>query len=1086
MAAHRSSRRNGHGTVKEATEDRSGVPGRTARRARRAAPLAGGLLLILGGLGLGAAPAFASGGSPVTVPAPSSQSGTVSVSASGTTGAAKLWTVPAGVSQVTFTVAGGAGGSGADASLLISASGGRGGSGEEVSGTLPVEAGEVLWLEAGGDGGNATASSTSNGILSVCTASAGTVSKPGAGGSVGTPSGSNAPSLASSVLNALAGGTGGPSEPSAGYASVDNCEPGAGGGGGAASFILAELPGQTSPQFAAIAGAGGGGGGAGSSDGNNGGSGGGWGSGQPGNGGNGGGSGSAGQGGQGGVGGSQFGGPGGGRCKTLVSTICLAPTGGGGGGGGGGYDPVTNSATNGDGGQGGAYVGVQGGGGGGAGGGFCPTSSTPPAHNPLGASCSVIGKNSGAGSVTIKYTVTTPGIALASKSGTNQVSATYDSNGTPVPLELELSVPNGSATPTGSLNLDLIDSVIPRSAIPLGSVPLGGSSKTGSSTAGSCSSSGSFQTCTWSLTVDLPSFFAPISGVFYWLYASYSGDSSLAPTGNSDEVGVQLNAPTPPPSTSPTFTVTLSAPGIVDLGQSVTVTAHVSASTGKTVTSGTVEFSESPRSSFPNFTTLTCDGKTSVPVSNGAATCTISFDVQGPVFLNASYTPPGSSSPIVGGWVLLVVTPTTTALTASTTTPLVGQAVTVTASVSSVLGPVPSGSVEFLEAPNGSGTFHPISCGSSSTVAVSNGKATCALTLSSLGTVLLQARYQPPSGTTFQASTSGTLALIAQVPPPVPTTPTPPRPTTTAVQVVSPAAPPYRPASPIGVQATVSATGSQAPSGTVTFSAVDAAGASTVLCSAVPLGAGSSGTGSTGSATASCTTSFAASGPETILASFQPASSTWEASSGTTTLVVAVVPVVRIVPATATPTVGQADQFTASVLTPGGQPITSGLVTMTASGGAGQQVLCSDQALSAAGQVTCSGTFPTVGTVVVTASYLGSGDSILPGSATTTVTVQAAPVTSAGHGGPTTSSASSPPTSISTSVGASAPATSPSANSGTSAPSTPSGSAVVVPSVHTGEPWAGPWWWVAAGSLAGAGLALVAWGARRRLVRRPG
>jgi hypothetical protein len=1088
VPADRSSRRIGERGAK----DQRWIPDQATSRARRLTPLGVGALLVLGSLGVGAAPAFASGGSTVTVPPPSTQTKTVSISASGTTGAAQTFTVPAGVSQVTFTLKGGAGGSGAGASLLITASGGGGGSGEVVTGTLPVTTGEQLELEAGGQGGNATASKPTT-LFDVCTAAGNNVSSPGTGGGVGTPSTSALPLPAGVSGSALSGGSGGYSEPqSSGYASVDNCEPGAGGGGGAASFLLAERSGSSS-AFAAIAAAGGGGGGAGSSDGNNGGAGGGWGSGSPGNGGNGGGTGSAGSGGQGGAGGTSTGGDGGGKCSALVPSLCFAPTGGGGGGGGGGYDPVTGN-TNGDGGQGGAYVGVQGGGGGGAGGGFCPTSSTPSTYNPLGATCMVAGQQSGPGSAKLSYTATTPGIALASPSGTNQVSATYDTSGTPVPLELELSTPTGSATPTGSVDMILLDTQFPSNAIPLGSVPLGGSSRNGSSTFQSCSSaSGGFQTCTWDLTVDVPGFFAPISGVSYSLEAYYQGDSSLAPTGDSDPVSLQLSLPQPPPSTSPTTTVTLSAPGSVDAGQPVTVTAQVSASSGGTVTSGTVQFSFGllnaliPPLPGQSLTPLECDGKTSVAVSNGTATCTTRFDVEGQVVLEATFTPPsGSSLPKAQSAprTLVVVVPTTTTLDASTTTPLVGQAVTLAATVSSALGPVPSGSVSFLEAANGSSSFRAVSCGSSTTVSVSNGQATCALTLSRPGTVLVRASFEPPSGTTFQPSTSATLALTAQAPPVTPGTPPAPLPTTTAVQVVSPATPPYRPGSPVGLQATVSATGSQAPSGTVTFTAVDAAGTSTVLCSAVPLSPGSAG-----SATADCTASFAASGPETIQASYQPASSTWAASSGSTSLVVAIVPVVQLVPATASPMVGQIDVLTATVLTPGGQPVTSGSVTITASQGTSQQVLCADQPVSGAGQVACPGTFATAGSVVVTAAYLGSGDSVLPGSATTTVTVQAAPVTLASQGATPTSGSTSPSTtaaatSATGSTGAPAPLTSPS--SGTSAPSTTSGSAVVVPSVHTGEPWSGSWWWVAAGSLAGVGLALVAWGSRRRLARRTG
>jgi hypothetical protein len=58
------------------------------------------------------------------------------------TGAAQYWTVPAGVTQATFTLYGGAGGT-------INNGSGPGGSGAEVTGTLPVTPGSVLQVNVG-------------------------------------------------------------------------------------------------------------------------------------------------------------------------------------------------------------------------------------------------------------------------------------------------------------------------------------------------------------------------------------------------------------------------------------------------------------------------------------------------------------------------------------------------------------------------------------------------------------------------------------------------------------------------------------------------------------------------------------------------------------------------------------------------------------------------------------------------------------------------------------------------------------------------------------------------------------------------
>jgi len=57
------------------------------------------------------------------------------------------WTVPAGVTSVNITAIGGAGGG--EAGL-----GGGGGLGAKVTGVLPVEAGEVLTISVGGNGGS--------------------------------------------------------------------------------------------------------------------------------------------------------------------------------------------------------------------------------------------------------------------------------------------------------------------------------------------------------------------------------------------------------------------------------------------------------------------------------------------------------------------------------------------------------------------------------------------------------------------------------------------------------------------------------------------------------------------------------------------------------------------------------------------------------------------------------------------------------------------------------------------------------------------------------------------------------------------
>lgn len=128
------------------------------------------------------------------------------------TGAAQTFTVPAGVTSVTFTVlSAGGGGGGQDAN----GAGGAGGSGAAVSGTYTVTPGNVLNVYVGGGGGLGASGATCSGG--------------GVGGS-----------------NSIKGGTGG------GAGCSGNS--GAGGGGGAASWVS-----TSSGTVLLVAGGGGGG-----------------------------------------------------------------------------------------------------------------------------------------------------------------------------------------------------------------------------------------------------------------------------------------------------------------------------------------------------------------------------------------------------------------------------------------------------------------------------------------------------------------------------------------------------------------------------------------------------------------------------------------------------------------------------------------------------------------------------------------------------------------------------------------------------------------------------------------------------------
>jgi Domain of unknown function DUF11/Putative Ig domain len=119
---------------------------------RRLAAWTAASLLAGGGLAgvslLAGAPAAAADTGP-DCPAAVVSGATATVTC-GYTGGSQYWTVPAGITQATFTVYGAAGGQ------AIGDESGAGGFGAEVSGTLPVTAGTVLQVNAGQAGQQGT------------------------------------------------------------------------------------------------------------------------------------------------------------------------------------------------------------------------------------------------------------------------------------------------------------------------------------------------------------------------------------------------------------------------------------------------------------------------------------------------------------------------------------------------------------------------------------------------------------------------------------------------------------------------------------------------------------------------------------------------------------------------------------------------------------------------------------------------------------------------------------------------------------------------------------------------------------------
>lgn len=218
--------------------------------------------------------------------------------------------------------------------------------------------------------------------------------------------------------------------------------------------------------------------------------------------------------------------------------------------------------------------------------------------------------------------------------------------------------------------------------------------------------------------------------------ATYLGDTTYG-TSTSSAVSVTI-------SKASTTTSLTSTPNPSASGQSVTLTATVAGPAGATTKpSGTV--------TFLNGTTSLGTGT----LNNGVATLAVSKLAIGSNSITASYGGDASNNTSTSSAVTQTVVQgsTTTSLTASSTTPVAYQMVTLTATVSVATGSgTPSGSVEFFV--NG------LSVG---TATISSGKATLNTNAFPIGTDSVKATYQGDSNFTGSSSsavsiTSGTNA----------------------------------------------------------------------------------------------------------------------------------------------------------------------------------------------------------------------------------------------------------------------------------------------------------------------------------------
>jgi hypothetical protein len=419
--------------------------------------------------------------------------------------------------------------------------------------------------------------------------------------------------------------------------------------------------------------------------------------------------------------------------------------------------------------------------------------------------------------------------------------------------------------------------------------------------------------------------------------ASFAGTSSYAAS-----VSSPVMVTVAPETTTTTINASSTTPSF---GSSVAFTATVSANGGP-ATSGMV--------TFLNGATAIGTGTVN---SAGMATISLSTLPSGANSITASFAGTqsfaGSVSPPVT--VLVARTTTTTSLTVATTNPAFGASVAITATVSANGNPATSGVVTFIDGATaiGTGTVN------------SNGVATISLSTLPSGADSITARY------------AGTQSFAASVSNPVTVTVAPA--TTTTVLTVSSTTPSF--GSGVAFTATISANGSQATSGVVTF-----------LNGATAIGTGT--VNSNGVATISL--SSLPSGANSITASFAGTQSFAASVSNPVTVTVALATTTTVLTASATnPAFGSNVALTATVTAKAG-PAASGVVTFLDGATA-----LGTGTVNSSGVATISRSTLPSGADSITASYAGTQSFAASVSSPVTVTVAQATTTTSLTASPT-------------------------------------------------------------------------------------
>jgi predicted outer membrane repeat protein len=201
----------------------------------------------------------------------------------------------------------------------------------------------------------------------------------------------------------------------------------------------------------------------------------------------------------------------------------------------------------------------------------------------------------------------------------------------------------------------------------------------------------------------------------------------------------------------------VSSEPIASPGDTITLTANVTAGSAA-ATDGSVEFFDNTTGAFLGF----------VPVSNGSAAIQATFNaLTAGDTIYATYLPTtGAMAPSSGLMTLVVAAATQTAVTGPASTPVFGQSVTVTATVTDTTtgGGTPIGTVEFFDGTTDLGPGTPLNGGGSTAT------STISTTSLTAGSHTIEAVFTPSSS--FQGG-SGFLSQVVNQASPTITWPSP-------------------------------------------------------------------------------------------------------------------------------------------------------------------------------------------------------------------------------------------------------------------------------------------------------------------------